>query len=738
MAATRNQPTYDFITGAGGDHPPQSSSLRHSTRAAAAVAATAGNEDLRAHIKTLEFELSSLKQERELAALQHEAALRDAHTKADAEFSRAQTAAAASASAGAAQARLARDLEQARADAADERAELERRLRTASGQRGALQEELEEAQERLGEFEREGGRKGRELEVRYAALQQAFDSLRADLEAKAEALQGAQQKLSQREVDFGQLEAEFLKLKAQGGDADVVEVLKRDISEQVTHIRKLESNNRTYLAELQEFRKSRKSIEIVEEEKRSLEAKVKRMDQLSNEINEVKMRNEALESERSSWTSYLESQSDSDLQFDSPEELARAFMKERVERTALVERLGAVQPELNVKESTIESLEQEKAHLQSELQKLKSTPTEAPATDSKTRVRLERQKNLAVKESEYLRAQLKALDAEESEMHPERYSEEQAKRIQELEGLAEEYRKEVETLHQHMTKLELNPPEPVSAGVKRPREDDADERMGELLRKNRQLQETNGGLQTQITVLETEIGAKKKQLDSVKSSSRFRVLELKDNPTSQAHAIKQANLDALKQENETLAAQLRGNLPIAVGQESQAPDYLVPRASLHRLELQLAERDATIASRDKSLARLRSIFGAKGLEFKEAVYSLLGWQLSFLPNGKVKASSMYYPKPRSADGGSGGRRTRSKTPADEAAAAAAAEEENFIEFDGENGTMKVSGGTQSEFAREIRGLIEFWVDGKGQVPCFLAAMTLEFWEKYGEAKASGN
>jgi mitotic spindle assembly checkpoint protein MAD1 len=62
------------------------------------------------------------------------------------------------------------------------------------------------------------------------------------------------------------------------------------------------------------------------------------------------------------------------------------------------------------------------------------------------------------------------------------------------------------------------------------------------------------------------------------------------------------------------------------------------------------------------------------------------------------------------------------------------EEERFIEFDGEKGTMKVSGGVQSAFAREIRGLIEFWVDGKGQIPCFLAAMTLEFYEKYGEGK----
>jgi mitotic spindle assembly checkpoint protein MAD1 len=140
----------------------------------------------------------------------------------------------------------------------------------------------------------------------------------------------------------------------------------------------------------------------------------------------------------------------------------------------------------------------------------------------------------------------------------------------------------------------------------------------------------------------------------------------------------------------------------------------VPAASLDRQRLQIEDRDATIASRDKSLARLKDVFRAKGLEFKETVFSLLGWSLNFQPNGRVKAKSMFYPKSvkRKGEEGEG--------------------EEHFIEFDGENGTMKVSGGPQSEFAKEIRGLIEFWVDGKGQVPCFLAAMTLEFFEKYGE------
>ena len=50
-------------------------------------------------------------------------------------------------------------------------------------------------------------------------------------------------------------------------------------------------------------------------------------------------------------------------------------------------------------------------------------------------------------------------------------------------------------------------------------------------------------------------------------------------------------------------------------------------------------------------------------------------------------------------------------------------------FDGENGTMKVSGGEQSVFAGEIRDQIVYWVEGRKEIPCFLAALTLEFWER---------
>lgn len=50
----------------------------------------AGNEELRIQISTLRYELENIKQDRDLAALQHEKELRDLQVRADADFRKAQ------------------------------------------------------------------------------------------------------------------------------------------------------------------------------------------------------------------------------------------------------------------------------------------------------------------------------------------------------------------------------------------------------------------------------------------------------------------------------------------------------------------------------------------------------------------------------------------------------------------------------------------------------------------------
>lgn len=591
---------------------------------------------------------------------------------------------------------LQREMNEAQSRGANERVELERKVRTLQERNTSLQEDADEAQGELASLERQSQHKYTELETRYNTLQQSFEELRAELDTQVHALQQAQQKLTKREAEVGEMESEIIRLKAQSGDQDTLAVIKRELSEQVTHIRKLESINREQAAELKHFRKVQKSVEVVEEEKMALENRLRIMEDLRRELSEEQLKRQILEDEKSAWTSYLEGQarSEGELQFDTPEDLAKAFVKERLENASMVDRVGAVQAELTARDETIKSLENEKAKIREELEKLKSAGN---ASDSKQRMRLERQRTLAVKEVEYLRAQLKAFDAEESEFQPETFDAQKSQRIQELEEMVDNYRNEIQSLNTELSAFEeANTKQITIVGSKRSRDEDDDERMGELRRKNRQLQDEISKLQTEKKVLETERRAQDKQLRALKESSRTRILELCANPTADAEALKLSTVRTLRAENKALLEQLEGRI-------AADPEAVVPHASLEAARAEIAELHRAIADKEKKTMRLKQLWSAKALEFREAVASLLGWKLDIMPNGRVKVTSLFYPGSEE-------------------------EGENSIVFDGERGTMKVSGGEKSVFANEIKGQIEFWVEQRKEIPCFLAQLTLDFWE----------
>lgn len=587
----------------------------------------------------------------------------------------------------------------------NEKIQLERKIRTLQDDNQSLREDLEDAESRLSSAEREHKHGLNDIEARHTALQASFEEAQRDLESKVSALQSTQQRLSQRESETGDLENEILRLKAQTGDSETLGIIKRELSEQVAHIKRLESTNRDQSAELKQLRKTHKSVEIVQEEKRALEQKVRAMEDLRKELAEAQLQKQILDDERRSWTSYLESEAAGreEMTFDSPEDMAKAFVNERMERFTLIEKLGAIQPELTVRDANIKTLEDEKVQLRAEIEKLKGAGTAsstAAPIDAKARARLERQKNLAIKEVEYLRAQMKAFEAEENEFQPEKANQEENKRTQELEALIDQYRSEVEALSAEMKQLESSTPAAPTQSLKRPHEEESDERLGEMRRKTRTLQDDLTALQTRYSTIETELKAKTSQLNALRESSRTRVLELRANPTAQAEAIKMTTLRTLKEENAALLEQLEGR--------PNAATKVVPISTLDHARLQMSELEAAIAQRDKKQLRLKSIWSAKFLEFAEAVAATLGWKVVFQPNGRFKVTSILYPTSINKDG---------------------EEEENSILFDGEKGTMKVSGGTESVFANEIRPLIEFWVDGRKEIPCFLAACTLEFYDK---------
>lgn len=581
--------------------------------------------------------------------------------------------------------------------------ELEKKLRASQEHSRRLHEDAEEARVQLSSRDRKCRHEVQEVEKKHTTLQETLIDLRRGLDDKSLALQSTQDTLFQRTSEVEILEAELVKLKAQAGDVNNLSAVKRELSDQVAHLRSLEKVNREQNTELKHLRRVHKAVEIVGEEKRALQNKVGEMDDLRRELGEAQFQRKILEDERNAWAAYLQNAAGGEgHQHDSPESLARAFREEKMKNASLIERLGAVHPELIEKDEMIKNIDAERLKLISELNKLKAG---GGGSDSRIKSRLERQKTLAVKEVEYLRQQLRTFENEDNTGEVNTDASRQSRsRIEDLELLLSQQRTEIQNLNDELLKPESNPSSHNLRTLKRLHVDDSDERLGQVLRKNNALQSNISTLQQAHALLQSEHHVTKSQLSSLQSTVQTRVLALRSNPTSDFQSIKLSTITTLRNENKSLLAQLKG-----------APRNIesVPASTLDAAHQEISELKISVADKEKRMLRLKQIWSLKSLEFREAVASLLGWKMEFMPNGRFRMTSIF----------------NSASNTDDATGDGNVDDQNSFIFDGDSGTMKISGGPESEFAAEIRGLVDFWIQGKKEIPAFLAAYTLEFYEK---------
>ncbi|KAM7198439.1 Spindle assembly checkpoint component Mad1 [Naviculisporaceae sp. PSN 640] len=667
-------------------------------------------EELKAEVGTLRYQINSFEQEKEMMRLQSENEMRDTKRRAEDDFKAKQAADAEKSKAMRQVESLEAELEALREEKEQQKRALEGKAREAQEESRLLQEQLEDLHAAKEEADRRAEREIIELKGKIVTLERSTQEADQESHIREEILEKTQALLVERDETIGNLEAEVIRLKAQTGDAETIAVIRRELTDQVNHIRMLEAKNREQIVELKHLRQIHRAVEVVEEEKRSLQRKLEAAEHVYTELDEERTQRQRLEDERRAWTAYLESASEGGpVEFDSPEDVARALISERLHSASLLDQLGTLQPEIVDRDNIIRSLEQERATLKREIESLKTSGGGSSGAQDKARARLDRQRALAIKEVEYLRAQLKTFDMEDMTMQPEHFDEQKAKRIQELEDLVDQYKAEINTLNADLASLEssgttTNSGSLPALGTKRPREggdeNEVDsEQLGQLSRKNRKLQSELNELQTAHRILEKEHQVTSEQLAAAKEQLKTRVLALRSNPTSDFEAVKSATLAALKLENAELLAHIERKPTLFA---------TVPASQLAAAKREVEEARAETASSQKAARRLKEVWAAKSAEFKEAVFSTLGWTVTFIPGGKMRVESVYLP---------------SQTD----------EHENSIVFDGEKGTMKVGGGPRSAFATRIGDNIKFWVRERGCVPCFLAALTLEFYEEHTRA-----
>lgn len=654
-------------------------------------------EDLKAEISQLRYTVESTRAAAEIKQIEQDSELRKAKQLADSEFKKKQDADGDKNAAIRQLDQAQQELQELRAQHDAEKAELQKAARASEDQARLLRDELDDIQAAKDEAARFEERKVADLKAQIELDSNKIAEIQDTLQARDDSLEVLKIQLNEKDTEIGDLEAQVLRLKAQTGDAETMSVIRRELSEQVAHIRSLEATNREQLTELRHLRQSHKAVGIVEEEKASLQRKLDDAEAIKAELATERRQRQQLEAEHLAWAAYLEREGQAE--FDSPEAVARALVQERYETAAQLEKIGALQSEIAERDAAIQDLEQAQTNMANEIEKLNVT---GGSSAEKARMRLERQKALAEKEVKLLRDQLRMYESDIT-FAPDKLDEKKTERIAELEQLLDDSKAHIKDLESQVSFLEssISTPAPL-AGQKRSAPDEPDssqhEQVGQLARKNRTLQDDLDSLKTKFKVIEKELSVARDQLAAARRASSVRVLELNDNPTAKHEAVKQAAINELRAENEDLRKLIHD------GETGVTSFQVVPVSTLVALQREIQTARDETASALKKCRRLKEVWTDKSSEFKEAVFALLGWHVTFIPTNKMRVESVYY-------------------------ASETDEHERAITFDGERGSMKFGGGPKSEFAMRLSDLTKYWVREKNCIPGFLAALTLEFHEQ---------
>jgi len=195
--------------------------------------------------------------------------------------------------------------------------------------------------------------------------------------------------------------------------------------------------------------------------------------------------------------------------------------------------------------------------------------------------------------------------------------------------------------------------------------------------------------------------------------------------------LRQSALNRLKEENAALLQRLSTletsgahNAPPpsaadATGSSSVTTSTeLVPRASWAAVCEEKAQLEEEVRQKEKRMLRLRQVFAAKTAEFREALSAILGVKVAFYDNGQVRVTSQYdlgaaFVFQPAKDGSSSG-----------SGAGAGAARMQLV--------AQGEGGPQ-----ELPQLMRNWVEIEQSIPCFLASVTLECYDKWKREREMG-
>ncbi|KAJ6610457.1 spindle assembly checkpoint component Mad1 [Mycena sp. CBHHK59/15] len=503
------------------------------------------------------------------------------------------------------------------------------------------------------------------------------------------------------QVQFQDLSTSSNNTAAEQENNDMV-VVREELHRQAAYLRTLESTNAKLTSELTVLRERHVSVEVLREEKRGLERKLRTLEEMRARVVKLEAQVEAGRQERETWARNQQSAVPStSTPSKTPVSVTHSLSALRLEHAQLLEDHGATVALLRSKEAELANAESRITDAQEAIEKLESQIN----TLNDKAYRCEQRTLLAEREVGFMKALVSSFSLEEANKEGVSMDDARTEQVQQLESLLEGYKSANLRLTQQLD--EVVDREPVSITTERKQELEKErtarlqvqEALDAALSESKSQLEKIEQLEQELFELGGEIAGGRHVPPGV------RILTLRDTPDMPLRdtpELRQTMMDRLKEENAALIHRI-GALQRGGARAEGVPDgdHLVPKESWDAVCKERDDLLGVVKQKETRLKRLKEVFSSKAEEFKESIASLLGVKLAFFPSGQVRVTSLYdlsasfVFKPSSSSG--------------------AANMQLIAQGDGG--------------PEDLPNLMAYWVGTEQCIPGFLASVTLELYDK---------
>lgn len=459
--------------------------------------------------------------------------------------------------------------------------------------------------------------------------------------------------------------------------------------EQAQYCKELEEINLKQANELKKYRNSEDSSSFWKNESEKLELKVQQFEYLEKKYEDGQVELLELKSKLTQYNMFTEELKGRDMFNIQPEEVINELDLLKKENLVVIDENS----KLNINMSNVKILNEELALERTQLLNLNKDYENSIINLKRLNYELEQQKFLSFEECKLLRQQLQDLDNftnnsmkgietekdnVDEKIAPPKIDNDSNNLIENYKNRTDELTGELKKLNQQM----LASQEAEAQNFKKRKLKDTNgmtyysQRINELQLENGKLTRDLQKYHNLNSLLETKL----MKLINLKEK-KIRILELRENPLMKNQFVKRKQLELLLQENKDLLAQLQSDINVKT----------IPVSVYESLNFDIKQQEQEIFKANKKFTRLKEVYNKKSLEFIEVVNSILGFKLEFRPDNKVKIYSCYMPK-------------------------------KYLVVDLKRNTL------ESNLAVDNWDeLLEIWIEKRGQIPCFLATITLQLW-----------